>query len=141
MTTPRTDNLRAALDRPESKLARAIGKAHFGGTGYYFDAEGWAFLLGAVEAARAALASPSPEPLDELRALSDAATPGPWYVEGPEFGGLWVCAEHGDRQVSGAVHPSRSEQPYAVLAGLGRADSDLIVAAVNYVRARLSEDS
>lgn len=72
--------------------------------------------------------------LDALRALSEAATPGRWYVDGPEFGGMWVCVGHGADQKSAAVHPSSKDQPYAVLAGMGEADSDFIVAAVNYVR-------
>lgn len=72
-----------------------------------------------------------------LRALAAAATPRPWYVDGPEFGGLWVCC--GSSDVSGPVHPSHPDQPYAVLAGMGEADAAYIVAAANAVPDLLDE--
>ena len=76
---------------------------------------------------------------DGLAALSTRATPGFWYVDGPEFGGIWVVTGAEPPKDSFAVHPSGPKgQPYAVLAGMGWEDAEFIVAAVNYVRAALA---
>lgn len=69
---------------------------------------------------------------DDLRKLLSEGSPRPWWWEGPEFGGNWVCSGNTGRPgESGAVHPSAEGQPYAVLAGMGENDAKLIVAAVN----------
>ena len=74
------------------------------------------------------LDSLSPAGLDELRALSDAATPGPWHVEqmrGKRDG--YIRA--GGRTVGDLRYRN------------GEPDAAFIVAAVNYVRARLTAES
>jgi hypothetical protein len=75
---------------------------------------------------------------ERLRELSARATPGRWYVDGPEFGGVWVVTGGEPPKDSFAVHPSAKGQPYAVLGGMGEEDANFIVAAVNHVRAALA---
>lgn len=62
---------------------------------------------------------------------ANSATPGPWHVDGPEFGGLWVTAYRDGPSIAGGqpVHPSHAEQRFAVIAGLGEADAEFIAHA------------
>ena len=73
-------------------------------------------------------------PIDDLRALSEAATPGPWIVtpDTGSYGAEIATIEDG----IGVVRPD-DDSP--IEPGDPEADAALIVAAVNYVRARLSE--
>ena len=75
-----------------------------------------------AEKLRDRLAETPPGPLDALRALSDAATPGPWRVGDDGWG------------VVGADEDPRHTLRIAD-------DSAFIVAAVNYVRAALTPAS
>jgi hypothetical protein len=91
-------------------------------------------------AAIAALASTpdAPEGLEELRRLSDAATPGPW-------GAPMDFAPEDRTVVRGTdIHAVRDDGPHWPGFFLGavesKADAAFIAAAVNYVRARLARD-
>ena len=79
--------------------------------------------------------------LDEIRERVEAATPGPWFVDGPEFGGLWVTAYRDGESIAGGqpVHPSHKDQSFAVMAGLGDEDAAFIAAAREDVPFLLAE--
>lgn len=65
--------------------------------------------------------------LDQLAALAEAATPGPWHSE-VEFGGCWVVTGGPNDY---AVHPATDPMPGVVLGGSysGAADAAYIAAA------------
>lgn len=95
--------------------------------------EGLAILTHALMSELAYLAEARPpEGLDALQALSDAATPGRWFVDDGEE----VSSEHSEplRQNPWPVVADRE----GLLPAVELADAAFIVAAVNYVRARLS---
>jgi hypothetical protein len=73
-------------------------------------------------------ATPSPDAgeLERLRALSEAATPGPWRVSD---GGMSYLAVSGRGQNLRPIAECWQSEP--------KADAALLVAAVNYVRAAL----
>jgi hypothetical protein len=76
-----------------------------------------------ADAILAALAAPAPEPApDDLRALSDAATPGPWRAR--LYDGHWQVVDADGDVVAECDGPSDM-------------DNALIAAAVNFVRAAL----
>ena len=85
----------------------------------------------------AAARVPAPaDGLDDLRALSDAATPGPWttdlyYVVGEMPGGR----PRGEVIVQ--CFPTLSRRDWRERGGQGERDAAFIVAVVNYVRAAL----
>ena len=74
--------------------------------------------------------------IDGLRALSDAATPGPWIVtpDTGSYGAEIATIEDG----IGVVRPDDGEP---IEPGDPEADAAFIVAAANYIRARLSEST
>ena len=70
------------------------------------------------------------EPSDELRRLSEAATPGPWEVFDDDRPGIDAV------EGRNILYAGRFTDAFG---GVGRKeDAALIVAAVNYVRARLT---
>lgn len=78
------------------------------------------------------------DPLDTLRALEAAATPGPWHAD-EGFGGVWVVT---GAPTDFAVHPHEKDTEYAVLArgdyGASYKDADLVVAMRNALPALLT---
>ena len=106
---PRTEagrRLRSRLDRLDYDEAVFLG--------------GWDSAIRAIEEEAAALAHSSPV-LDELRALSEAATPGRWLVPA------------GDDDIY------NERQKKTIARWMDPEDSAFIVAAVNYVRSLLSD--
>ena len=99
------------------------------------------FTLGELEWVRAALATLDRERAEssldvspELRALSAAATPGPWVDQmpgdnDPGAGTVWIDTHAYEAGPEPVVAPSYP---------LSQADAALIVAAVNDLRSRLS---
>ena len=75
-----------------------------------------------------------PDPLDGLRALSDAATPGPWVAQSSDDGATdpWWIDTHA---YPDGPEPVWAPPQYAV----SEADAAFIVVAVNYVRSALRE--
>ena len=91
----------------------------------------WASGYSAGRAAAIRGVATQPE-LDELRALSDAATPGPWVAVLPAEGDEWYLDTH--------AYPSGPEPVWTPPQyPISSADAALIVTAVNYVRRALAE--
>lgn len=69
--------------------------------------------------------------LDDLRALSDAATPGPWVAQSPTDGRRldWYLDTH--------YNEDGPEPVWADSYPVGAEDIEFIAAAVNYVRSLL----
>ena len=77
-----------------------------------------------------------PESVERLRALSEAATPGPWAVGFADGSGSTYVAGPNEQPVVRGGSDS-----YGIPQGAWRpGDATLIVAAVNYVRSRLAHE-
>ena len=66
-------------------------------------------------------------PMDELRRLSDAATPGEWR--------MWLVGVGQEPEVG-----TDSLRPYVARTRSNRADAEFIAAAANFVRAAIEAD-
>ena len=82
--------------------------------------------------ALAARSSSAPAELEALRELSDAATPGPWHAYFTVHGDPSVVLDPERPAFTKVLDIATTPDDY------GRADAELIVAAVNYVRSRLT---
>lgn len=74
--------------------------------------------------------------LDELRRLSDAATPGPWTVT-PTDDGEWGAEI---TTIEGQVGVARPHDDSLIEPAIAEDDAAFIAAAVNYVRSLLQEE-
>lgn len=136
---------------PTEKCHRAFGSNYCATHGAWWPLDDYnqcpAFLAAdAIEA----LAADNPPPdaalprgvasqpeLDDLRALSDAATPGEWEFEGLTEDGWALIGDTPEPTLGTAI----IERPYGYGEGVvwSREDAAFIVAAVNYVRRALAE--